>query len=69
MKNPSYLALITDAYSKKIFGYNVSQSLAVDGSVIALEMGLRSRMYKKKPLLVQSSVRGLHNAQMNIKLC
>ena len=47
MKNPSYLALITDAYSKKIFGYNVSQSLAVDGSVIALEMGLRSRMYKK----------------------
>ena len=28
-KNPSYLALITDAYSKKIMGYNVSDSLNV----------------------------------------
>lgn len=39
-KNPSYLALITDAYSKKIMGYNVSDSLNVTGSLHALEMAL-----------------------------
>ena len=40
-KNPSYLALITDAYSKKIVGYNVSNSLSVEGSLSALEMALK----------------------------
>lgn len=43
--NPSYLALITDAYSKKIVGYNVSTSLAVEGSLQALKMALNSRVY------------------------
>ena len=36
--DPSYLALITDAYSKKIVGYDVSKSLSVEGSIKALEM-------------------------------
>ena len=40
-KNPSYLALITDAYSKKIVGYNVSNSLSVEGALSALEMALK----------------------------
>ena len=34
-KKPSYLALITEAYSKKIAGYNVSNSLNSSGSIVA----------------------------------
>jgi transposase InsO family protein len=56
--NPSYLALVTDAYSKQIMGYNISDSLAVDGSVQALEMALENRTYKHEPLIHHSD-RGL----------
>lgn len=56
--NPSYLALITDAYSKKIVGYNVSQSLAVDGSLKALEMAMGNREVRSYPLIHHSD-RGL----------
>jgi transposase InsO family protein len=56
--NPSYLALITDAYSKKIVGYNISDSLAVEGSLKALEMALNTRSYKNEPLIHHSD-RGL----------
>lgn len=57
-KNPSYLALITDAYSKKIMGYDVSGSLGVNGSVRALEMALKKRSCKVQPLIHHSD-RGL----------
>jgi len=57
-KNPSYLALITDAYSKKIMGYNVSDSLNVKGSLLALEMALKNRVYKNEPIIHHSD-RGL----------
>ncbi|WP_290699914.1 IS3 family transposase [Lacinutrix sp.] len=57
-KNPSYLALITDAYSKKIVGYNVSDSLNVKGYLSALEMALKNRVYKKE-LIIHHSDRGL----------
>ncbi len=56
--NPSYLALITDAYSKMIVGYNVSDSLAIAGSTDALEMALKNRKYKELPLIHHSD-RGL----------
>jgi transposase InsO family protein len=56
--NPSYLALITDAYSKKVMGYNVSESLAVDGSLQALEMALNNRNNEVEPLIHHSD-RGL----------
>ena len=56
--NPSYLALITDAYSKKIVGYNVSNSLSVEGSLSALKMALNNRSYKSHPLIHHSD-RGL----------
>lgn len=46
-KNPSYLSLITDAYSKKIVGYNVSDSLNVKGSLIALEMAKEKSLQKR----------------------
>ena len=39
-ENPSYLALITDAYSKKVVGYDVSKSLSMEGSLRALEMAV-----------------------------
>lgn len=35
-----YLALITDAYSRKIVGYDLSRSLSVEGSLRALLMAL-----------------------------
>ena len=57
-KNPSYLALITDAYSKKISGYNVSDSLNVKGSLAALEMALKNRIYRNEPIIHHSD-RGL----------
>jgi len=56
--DPSYLALITDAYSKKIVGYNVSTSLCVQGSIKALEMALDNREYKQYSLIHHSD-RGL----------
>jgi len=57
-KKPSYLALITDAYSKKIVGFNVSNSLSVTGSLAALDMALKNRKHKQKPLIHHSD-RGL----------
>ncbi len=57
-ENPSYLALITDAYSKRIVGYNVSASLSVNGTLQALEMALNNRKYKDQPLIHHSD-RGL----------
>jgi len=56
--NPYYLALITDAYSKMIVGYNVSKSLAVEGSIKALVMVLKTRKYNNEPLIHHSD-RGL----------
>jgi len=56
--DPSYLALITDAYSKKIVGHNVSNSLSAEGSLCALDMALRNRVYRNGPLIHHSD-RGL----------
>jgi putative transposase len=56
--NPSYLALITDAYSKKIVGYDVSNSLSLDGALRALNMAIKNREYKATPLIHHSD-RGL----------
>ena len=56
--NPSYLALVTDAYSKKIVGYNVSRSLSVDGSLKALEMAMANRKVRSYSLIHHSD-RGL----------
>ena len=52
-----YLALVTDAYSKKIMGYDVSNSLATEGSLRALNMAIKQRQYKN--LLIHHSDRGL----------
>ncbi len=57
-KKPMYLSLVTDAYSKKIMGYNVSGSLAAEGAIAALEMAVKNRKYSKKELIHHSD-RGL----------
>ena len=57
-KEPAYLALVTDAYSKKIVGYDVSDSLSMNGSVRALKMAISKREYKKE-MLIHHSDRGL----------
>ena len=38
-----YLFLLTDAYSRKIIGYTLEASLAAEGAVKALRMGIRQR--------------------------
>lgn len=40
-KNPSYLSLITDAYSKKIMGHFVADNLNTQSSLIALKRALK----------------------------
>ncbi len=56
--NPLYLSLITDAYSKKIKGYNVSNTLETTGSLAALKMAIKNREYLDKKLIHHSD-RGL----------
>jgi transposase InsO family protein len=56
--DPKYLALVTDSYSKKIVGYDVSDSLSVPGSIRAITMAIKSRKYKAKKLIHHSD-RGL----------
>lgn len=55
---PIYLALITDAYSKQIMGYNVSNSLDTTGAIKALKQAIKHRQYPKAPLIHHSD-RGL----------
>ncbi len=45
-----YLALITDLYSRKIVGYDFSNSLELEGCVRALKMALRGRKKTNKKL-------------------
>lgn len=56
--NPMYLSLVTDAYSKKIMGFNVSNSLNAQGAVNALKMAIKDRRYPKRELIHHSD-RGL----------
>lgn len=53
-----YLSLITDAFSRKIVGYHLSQSLKASGCIRALNKALKGRMYPNHPL-VHHSDRGI----------
>jgi transposase InsO family protein len=57
-EKPCYLSLITDAYSKKIVGYNVSDNLNTESSLVALKLAIKQRKKKKMPLIHHSD-RGL----------
>jgi putative transposase len=45
---------VTDAYSKKIMGYDLSDSLAAEGTIRALRMADKKRMYRQEPLIHHS---------------
>ena len=53
-KNPMYLSLVTDAYSKKIMGYDVSNTLETTGALSALKQALKSRKYPENQLIHHS---------------
>jgi transposase InsO family protein len=57
-EKPCYLSLITDAYSKKIVGFDVSDSLNSSGCIRALKMAHKNRIYKNNQLIHHSD-RGL----------
>lgn len=56
-EKPCYLSLITDAYSKKIVGYDVADSLNSGSSIKALKMAQRNRQYNN--LTIHHSDRGV----------
>ena len=55
-----YLSLLMDLYSRKVTGYHVSKSLAVEGSLKALRMALRS---------VKQSRGMIHHSDRGIQYC
>lgn len=57
-QNPMYLSLTTDAYSKKIMGFNVSKSLNASGAITAMKQAIKNRKYPEKQLIHHSD-RGL----------
>jgi transposase InsO family protein len=57
-ENPCYLSLVTDAYSKKIMGFNVADNMNTESSLIALKNAVKQ--IKDKGLsLIHHSDRGL----------
>jgi len=55
-----YLFLLTDAYSRKIVGWDVSNSLSIEGGINCLKMALRQRD-KSLPLM--------HHSDRGIQYC
>jgi transposase InsO family protein len=60
-KHPMYLALVTDAYSKKIMGYNLSKSLGAQGANSALKMALKTCYYSNKNII--------HHSDRGVQYC
>ncbi len=54
--NVYYLHLITDAYSKKIVGYNLADNLLSSSTLLSLKMAISNRIYKGS--LIHHSDRG-----------
>lgn len=57
----AYLSLVTDAYSRKIVGYNLSPNLKADSCLAALKMAINRRLYPKRPLI--------HHSDRGIQYC
>lgn len=55
----AYLALVTDAYSRQVMGFNVSTNMKASLSLEALKMALKNRKYPDKKLIHHSD-RGFH---------
>lgn len=60
-ENPCYLSLVTDAYSKLIVGYNVSENLNTESCIKALEKAVKHRRYKSETLI--------HHSDKGIQYC
>ena len=56
-----YLSLITDAYSKKIMGYNVHPSLTTKGCLMALRMALSDRE--------TGAIQPVHHSDRGLQYC
>ena len=56
-----YLSLVTDAYSKKIVGFDLSNSLDTSSCIRALNMAKRNRTYPEEPLI--------HHSDRGIQYC
>lgn len=52
----AYLSLVTDAYSRKIVGFHVSESLSAEGCISALQMAIEGR--RGNEVLMHHSDRG-----------
>lgn len=50
----NYLALVTDAYSKKIMGYKIAEHMKTSLCVDALAMAIKNRKYPKQKLIHHS---------------
>jgi transposase InsO family protein len=60
-QNPRYLSLVTDAYSKLIVGYNVSENLNTESCIRALQKAVQGRRYTRKTLI--------HHSDKGIQYC
>jgi putative transposase len=56
-----YLSLVTDAYSKRIMGYELSDNMKTESTKRALLMALKNRKYPDKPLI--------HHSDRGIQYC
>jgi transposase InsO family protein len=64
-----YLSLITDAYSRKIIGYHVSQYLKAKGCMIALDKAISQlSTEKQKRKLIHHSISILQNNNIRISM-
>ena len=57
----AYLALVTDVYSKKIMGYKIDTNMRVQLVKDALEMAVKTRLYKHQNLI--------HHSDRGIQYC
>jgi len=64
-KGFAYLFLITDAYSRKIVGYHLSQTLEADGGIEALKMALSEINWQERAGLIHHSDRGVQYCSYN----
>ncbi len=56
-----YLFLVSDLYSRKIVGWDLSNSLSIEGGIRALRMALRQRKDKTLPLI--------HHSDRGVQYC
>lgn len=60
-KNHAYLALVTDAYSKKIMGYKIDTNMKATLVKEALQMALKNRLYNHQNII--------HHSDRGIQYC